>query len=114
MLLKKARIERALGGEMNHHLGHPSGAAKPANATNRRNGKGTETVLVEGDRIRIEVLRNRDGSFAPLLIPRHERRFTGFDDKIVAMCARGMTVCEVQGFPLEQDGTEARRTPSVP
>lgn len=56
--------------------------------------------------MRIEVPRDRDGSFAPLLIPKHERRFTGFDDKIVAMYARGMTVREIQGFLLEQYATE--------
>ncbi|WP_042589460.1 IS256-like element ISRso7 family transposase, partial [Ralstonia solanacearum] len=56
--------------------------------------------------IRIEVPRDRDGSFEPLLIPKHERRFKGFDDKIVAMYARGMTVREIQGFLLEQYATE--------
>ncbi|MCA8426673.1 IS256 family transposase [Burkholderia seminalis] len=56
--------------------------------------------------IRIEVPRDREGSFDPIPIPKHERRFTGFDDKIVAMYARGMTVREVQGFLLEQYGTE--------
>ncbi len=50
--------------------------------------------------------RDRDGSFEPILIPKHERRFTGFDDKIVAMYARGMTVREIHGFLLEQYGTE--------
>ena len=48
--------------------------------------------------LRIEVPRDRHGSFEPLLIPKHERRFTGFDDKIIAMYARGMTVREIQGF----------------
>ncbi|WP_199766461.1 transposase, partial [Ralstonia mannitolilytica] len=48
----------------------------------------------------------RDGSFEPLLIPKHERRFKGFDDKIVAMYARGMTVREIQGFLLEQYATD--------
>ena len=56
--------------------------------------------------MRLEVPRDRDGSFEPLLIPKHERRFTGFDDKIVAMYARGMTVREIQGFLAEQYGTE--------
>lgn len=106
LALKKALIERALGGEMNHHLGYPPGAAKPANATNQRNGKGAKTILTEDGPIRIEVPRDRDGSFEPILIPKHERRFTGFDDKIVAMYARGMTVREIQGFLLEQYGTE--------
>lgn len=101
LAFKKALIERALAGEMNHHLGYPSGAAKPADVANQRNGKGAKTVLTEEGPVRIEVPRDRDGSFAPLLIPKHERRFTGFDDKIVAMYARGMTVREIQGFLLE-------------
>jgi transposase-like protein len=74
MALKKALIERALGGEMNHHLGYSSGAAKPAAVTNQRNGKSAKTVLTEDGQIRIEVPRDRDGSFEPLLIPKHERR----------------------------------------
>jgi transposase-like protein len=106
LAFKKALIERALAGEMNHHLGYPSGAAKPAAVSNQRNGKGAKTVLTEDGPIRIEVPRDRDGSFEPLLIPKHERRFTGFDDKIVALYARGMTVREIQGFLLEQYATE--------
>jgi hypothetical protein len=106
MALKKALIERALGGEMNHHLGYPSGAAKPATVTNQRNGTGAKTVLTEDGPMRIEVPRDRDGSFEPLLIPKHGRRFTEFDEKIVAMYARGMTVREIQGFLQEQYGTE--------
>ncbi|OIT13440.1 IS256 family transposase [Ralstonia solanacearum] len=106
LALKKALIERALGGEMNHHLGDPAGTAKPAEVTNQRNGKGAKTILTEDGPIRIQVPRDRDGSFEPLLIPKHERRFTGFDDKIVAMYARGMTVREIQGFLQEQYGTE--------
>ena len=106
LAFKKALIERALAGEMNHHLGYPAGATKPAAVSNQRNGKGAKTVLTEDGPIRIEVPRDRNGSFAPLLIPKHERRFTGFDDKIVAMYARGMTVREIQGFLLEQYATE--------
>ena len=56
--------------------------------------------------MRIDVPRDREGSFEPILIPKHERRFTGFDDKIIAMYARGMTVREIQGFLAEQYGTE--------
>ncbi|MBG7622446.1 IS256 family transposase [Herbaspirillum sp. AP02] len=103
---KKALIERALGAEMSHHLGYPPGAAKPASGTNQRNGKGGKTVLTEDGPLRIEVPRDRSGSFEPLLIPKHERRFTGFDDKIIAMYARGMTVREIQAFLQEQYGTE--------
>jgi transposase-like protein len=63
-------------------------------------------VLTEEGPLRIDVPRDREGSFEPVLIPKHERRFTGFDDKIVAMYARGMTVREIQGFLGEQSGTE--------
>ena len=106
MALKKAIIERALGGELSHHLGYPPGAGKPAEAANHRNGASAKTVQTEDGPLRIEVPRDRDGSFEPLLIPKHERRFTGFDDKIVAMYARGMTVREIQGFLAEQYATE--------
>jgi transposase-like protein len=104
--LKKALIERALGGELSHHLGYPPGGDKPAEAGNHRNGSTGKTVLTEGGPLRIEVPRDRQGSFEPLLIPKHERRFTGFDDKIVAMYARGMTVREIQAFLAEQYATE--------
>src|SRR6476469_8741609 len=106
MAFKKALIERALGAELSHHLGYAPGAAKPEDAGNHRNGRGAKTVLTEDGPLRIEVPRDRDGSFEPLLIPKHERRFTGFDDKIVAMYARGMTVREIQGFLAEQYATE--------
>jgi len=105
MAFKKALIERALGGELSHHLGYRPGGDKPAEADNHRNGSTGKTVLTEDGPLRIEVPRDREGSFEPLLIPKHERRFTGFDDKIVAMYARGMTVREIQGFLAEQYGT---------
>jgi putative transposase len=106
MAFKKALIERALGGELSHHLGYPPGADKPTEVANHRNGASGKTVLTDDGPLRIEVPRDREGSFEPLLIPKHERRFTGFDDKIVAMYARGMTVREIQGFLAEQYGTE--------
>jgi putative transposase len=106
MAFKKALIERALGGELSHHLGYAPGGDKPATVDNHRNGSTGKTVLTEDGPLRIEVPRDREGSFEPLLIPKHERRFTGFDDKIVAMYARGMTVREIQGFLAEQYATE--------
>ncbi|MFK0730451.1 MAG: IS256 family transposase [Gloeotrichia echinulata HAB0833] len=106
MAFKKALIERALGAELTHHLGYAPGADKPIDASNHRNGATAKTVLTEDGPLRIEVPRDRAGSFEPLLIPKHERRFTGFDDKIVAMYARGMTMREIQGFLAEQYATE--------
>ena len=103
---KKALIERALGAEMNHHLGYPAGADKPQTTTNHRNGKSGKTVLTDEGPVRIEVPRDRAGEFEPRLIGKHERRFTGFDDKIIAMYARGMTVREIQAFLAEMYATE--------
>ena len=105
MAFKKALIERALGAELSHHLGYAPGAAKPEDVGNHRNGSTGKTVLTENGPVRIEVPRDREGSFESLLIPKRERRFTGFDDKIVAMYARGMTVREIQAFLAEQYGT---------
>lgn len=106
MAFKKALIERALGAELSHHLGYSPGDARPQEETNHRNGSTGKTVLTDDGPVRIDVPRDRAGSFEPLLIPKHERRFTGFDDKIVAMYARGMTVREIQAFLAEQYGTE--------
>ena len=103
---KKALIERALGAEMNHHLGYAAGAQKPSAVTNYRNGKSGKTVLTDDGPLRIEVPRDRQGAFEPKLIGKHERRFTGFDDKIIAMYARGMTVREIQGFLAEMYATD--------
>jgi putative transposase len=107
MAFKKALIiERALGAELSHHPDYPPGASKVDDASNHRSGASGKTVLTEDGPLRIEVPRDREGSFEPVLIPKHERRFTGFDDKIVAMYARGMTVREIQGFLAEQYGTD--------
>ncbi|UXH76538.1 IS256 family transposase [Roseateles amylovorans] len=68
---------------------------------NHRNGKGSKTVVTDVGALRIDVPRDREGSFEPQIIGKHERRFTGFDDKIIAMYARGMTVREIQGYLAE-------------
>ncbi len=101
--LKKALIERALQAELGHHLAHEEPSEE---AVNHRNGSSGKTVLTGDGPVRIDVPRDRAGSFQPILIPKHERRFTGFDDKIIAMYARGMTVREIQGFLREQYTTE--------
>ena len=103
---KKAIIERALGGELTHHLGYPPGGTKPEDATNHRNGTSGKTILTDDGSLAIEVPRDREGTFEPRFIPKHERRFTGFDDKILALYARGMTVREIQGFLAEMYAVE--------
>ena len=69
MAFKKALIERAMSAELGHHLGYPAGTAKPGAGTNQRNGKSAKTVLTGEGPVRIEVPRDRDGSFEPILIP---------------------------------------------
>ena len=103
---KKAIIERALGGELTHHLGYPPGGVKPDDTSNHRNGTGGKTVLTDDGPLALEVPRDRNGSFEPRLIAKHERRFSGFDDKILALYARGMTVREIQGFLAEMYAVE--------
>lgn len=103
---KKALIERALGAELTHHLGYAAGAASPEEGTNKRNGSTPKTVLTDEGTVAIDVPRDRDGSFEPVLIPKHERRFTGFDAKILALYARGMTVREIQAFLAEMYAVE--------
>jgi putative transposase len=98
---KKALIERALGAELSHHLGYAAGEPKPDETSNHRNGTSGKTVLTDDGPLSLEVPRDRDGTFEPQLIPKHERRFTGFDDKIVALYARGLTVREIQAFLKE-------------
>src|SRR5262245_56271301 len=103
---KKALIERALGAELTHHLGYPAGAPKPDAATNERNGSTAKTVLTDDGTVDLAVPRDREGTFAPVLIPKHERRFTGFDDKSLALYARGLTVREIQAFLQEMYAVE--------
>jgi transposase-like protein len=98
---KKKLIERALGAELTHHLGYAPGAAKPGDSSNHRNGTSEKTVLTDDGTVDIAVPRDRAGTFEPQLIPKHERRFTGFDDKVIALYARGMTVREIQAFLRE-------------
>ena len=103
---KKALIERALGAEMSHHLGYALRSEKPEAATNYRNGNSGKTLLTDDGPLRIEVPRDREGEFEPKLIGKHDRHFTGFDDKIIAMYARGMTVREIQGFLSQMYATD--------
>jgi putative transposase len=103
---KKALIEASLNAELSHHLGYAPGSDKPEPLTNHRNGSTAKTVLTGDGKMLIETPRDREGSFEPLLLPKHARRFTAFDDSIVALYARGLTVREIQGYLVEIYGTE--------
>ncbi|WP_372241748.1 transposase [Pseudomonas sp. Q1] len=106
MAFKKALIERALGAELGHHLGYLRTRSALMSRITSATVKSAKTVLTDDGPLRLEIPRDRDGSFAPILIPKHEWRFTGFDDKIIAIYARGMTVREIRAFLLEQYGMD--------
>jgi putative transposase len=84
LALNKAVIERIMGAEMNAHLGYAPGASKPAGQVNERNGASGKTVFTDQGVVRVDVPRDRDGSFEAILIPKHERRFRGFDERIIS------------------------------
>jgi putative transposase len=101
MAFKKAPIERALGAELSSHLGYAAGADEPHEANNHRKWGQRQDRPDRGRSTAHQGAARPNEQHEPLLIPKHERRFTGFDDKIVAMSARGMTVREIQGFLAE-------------
>ena len=111
---KKALIEATLNAELSHHLGYEPGEEQPEGTTNHRNGVTAKTALTGEGRLAIATPPDRDGSFEPVLIPKHARRFTGFDDKVIALYARGLTVREIQGFPLESYGTDVSAGRIIP
>lgn len=104
--LKKALIERALGAELTDHLGYEKGDPLGRGSGNSRNGTSAKTILTDDGELAIEVPRDRAGSFEPQLVPKGQTRFEGFDDKIISLYARGMTVREIQGHLAELYGTE--------
>jgi putative transposase len=106
---KKALIEASLNAELGHHLGYGPGSDKPDQVTNHRNGSTAKTVLTGDGKVLIETPRDREGGFEPLLLPKHARRLTAFDDSIVALYARGLTVREIQGVPTWHRRGIARR-----
>jgi len=108
--LTKALVERALAAEMESHLGHAKNEAITNPAGNARNGKSSKTLKGDFGELPIEIPRDRHGSFEPQLIPKHQTRWSGFDDKILSLYARGMTVREIQGHLEEMYGTEVSPT----
>ena len=103
--LSKRLYERVLGAEMTHYLGYEKGQAPQLESDekreNHRNGTSKKTLVSEAGKLEIEVPRDRTGDFEPQFIRKGQRRFGGFDTKIIAMYAQGMTVREIKAF-LEQ------------
>lgn len=104
--LTKALLERALEAELTEHLGHEKHAPVGNKSGNARNGKSAKTIKGEFGKLPIEVPRDRDATFEPVILPKGKTRFTGFDDKIISLYARGMTTREIQGHIEEIYGVD--------
>lgn len=104
--LTKAVVERALQGEMTHHLGYEKHSPEGHHTGNSRNGKSKKTITGKRGQIEIEVPRDRASEFEPQLIKKGQTRFDGFDEKIISMDARGMTCREIQAHLQEIYGVE--------
>lgn len=102
----KALIERALQGELTEHLGHDKHSKEGKKGANSRNGTNSKTVKGDYGDVPINIPRDREGTFEPQLIKKHQRRFDGFDDKIIAMYARGMTTRDIQANLEELYGVD--------
>ena len=92
--LKKALAERALNAEMDHHLAR-------VETGNARNGYGRKSVITDTGKLDLQIPRDRQASFDPQLIAKYQRRFPGFDDKVISMYARGMSTREIVGHLRE-------------
>jgi putative transposase len=108
--LTKRLVERALQAEMAQHLGHAKNDSVANDSGNTRNGKSRKTLKGEFGELPIEIPRDRHGSFEPQIIPKHQTRWDGFDQKILSLYARGMTVREIQSHLEEMYGAEVSPT----
>ena len=104
--LTKKLIERAMKAELTHQLGYEKHAAEGRGSGNSRNGTSRKKLKGDFGEIEIEVPRDRKGQYEPKIVPKHQRRFDGFDDKILSMYARGMTTREIQSHLQEIYGVE--------
>jgi len=102
--LKKAVMERALGAELTDHLGYEEGDPSGNGSGNSRNGYGRKRVTTDSSQVEIEVPRDREGTFEPRLVRKRQTRLPGFDEKVISMYARGMTVREIRGHLEELYG----------
>src|SRR4051812_49017541 len=104
--LTKAVIERAMNAELTQHLGYEKHKPEQPGKGNSRNGVSRKTLKGDFGEVEIEVPRDRAGTFEPQIVPKHQRRFEGFDDKILSMYARGMSTRDIQAHLREIYGVE--------
>lgn len=107
--LTKRMVERAMEVELTDHLGYEPHQEPPGGAGNTRNGSTPKTLITEHGPVRIETPRDREGSFEPQIVRKRQRRFDGFDDKILALYARGMSTRDISAHLEEIYGVEVGR-----
>jgi transposase-like protein len=107
--LTKRVLEGALEGEMDAHLGYPKHDPAGRDGGNSRNGTRAKTVLTEAGPVEVEVPRDRDGSFAPRIVPKRQRRLDGVDDLVVSLSAKGLTHGEICAHLAEVYGAEVSK-----
>ena len=108
--LTKAVLDRCLQGEMTHHLGYAKHEPSGRNTGNSRNGSYDKTVIGEHGEMAVKIPRDREGTFEPQILPKGVSRFSGFDDKIISLYARGLTTRDIQSHLQEMYGVEVSPT----
>jgi len=108
--LTKAVLDRCLQGEMTHHLGYAKHEPSGRNTGNSRNGSYDKTVIGEHGEMAVKMPRDREGTFEPQILPKGVSRFSGFDDKIISLYARGLTTRDIQSHLQEMYGVEVSPT----
>jgi putative transposase len=104
--LTKRLVERAMSAELTEHLGYEPHQEPPGGSGNTRNGMSSKTLATEHGSVRIDAPRDRKGSFEPQIVRKRQRRFAGFDDKIIALYSRGLSVRDIQAHLQEIYGVE--------
>jgi putative transposase len=104
--LTKRSIEKTMESELTHHLGYEKYSSATKKNGNSRNGKSSKTIKGDFGEIPIAVPRDRNGDFSPQIIPKHQTRFSGFDEKIISTYARGVTTRDIQDHLQEIYGVE--------
>ena len=107
--LTKRLLERAMEVELTDHLGYEHGESPPGGTENTRNGSTPKTLATEHGPVGIETPRDRDGSFEPRIVRKRQRRFEGFDDKIIALYSRGLSTRDIQAYLEDLYGVEVGR-----
>lgn len=99
--IKAALMERMLRGEMTHHLGYKAGQEAPEETSNRRNGTSTKTLQSDNGEVTIQIPRDRFAEFDPIIVQKFQRRLPDFDEKVIALYARGLSTKDIQGYLYE-------------